>query len=1289
MSSRRPPSASLPESTARYLIEARVGGGGMGDVYRALDRSTQEIVAIKLLKGGVSPHEGARFRRECAVLADLRHPNVVRYIDHGLWTDGRPYLAMEWLDGEDLEARRKREPPGMRDAVEAIRRAAAALAAVHARGVIHRDIKLSNLWLCERRINRVKLIDFGVVKLPEDDGFATQPGAIVGTPHHMAPEQARNEPISPSSDIYSLGSVLFFLLTGRLVFPSDHLVALLGRLVLEDAPRVSSLRPEVPDSLDQLVARCLHKDPAERFQDGGELARALARVGELGNEPPPSKLPGSLLRPSLRSRPPSERPSNPSERRLQGTVGRRLVAVVLASLEQGLLPKDLGRALRATMTPEDHLEPIQGERLVLVLGMTASGGDEALRAARLALLISRLAPGARVAFASGHVREAERGLSTQTLERAAQLLEHTEPGAVRIDRETAPLLGTRFRLQEDARGTALLGEEEGLGRTRQLLGRPTPTVGRDQEFAGLATTFQECLADGQPRAVLVSGPAGIGKSRLRYELSRWLRAHPEVPDILLCRGAPLSDRSGLSVLGRALRVRAGIFDGEDPAVQLSKLRSSWGPLRGRDPQSEAFFCELLGVRGVEASEALQAARQSPALMQGRLQAAFEVLLRSEDRRAAQVLILEDCHWIDELTRSLVGWVLRASGLRFVVFAFARPELRPDALSWPLARHIELGPLSEEDARRLVREALPALDEETGEAIVERAGGNALFLEELIRYAAEGHEGLPLTVQAVVQLRLDAMAPALRGVARAASVFGRACWSGGVEALAEEPCLAELEALAQNEILTECEESRFAGQREWSFRHALVREAIYASLLDEDRACFHGRAARWLEAVGEEDLATLAWHVERGGDLARAGELYVRATSQAQAAGYLDTVLALADSGLACTGDPVMLGKLLVAKARAMGWMGHPGDAISLAHQAQRLSPRGGRSWVDAVRVQAAILRDLGRQHESEQVLAAALAGEFTDTNPLGPLLAEQARTLADLGKFPEARRAAEGAMRLAEYTQDGQDAARLRALDARFFVVASQGLLAEQIEACLAVVQLADALGDIPLGTRARCNLGHSFNCAGRFEEAFEALSQAATDASRSRILPLHGFALHNLGLTLARLGRFDEAIAQQHGARALAKQMGHERLRVSTLQYEALCLAWQGHALEQAQALAREACRAASYQPAQRVLALRVLAFIQFRRRVFEASLELLGEPGVLPAADENPEWGMLVRWTHAQVLASIGQPAQARASLRQGYTLLLQVARSLHHPHRQAFLERIPEHQEMITFARAWGVA
>src|SRR5262245_25931002 len=162
----------------------------MADIFRAVDRTADQPVAIKLLRAAATPQERSRFVREVAILADLRHPNIVHYIAHGTWPDGRLYLAMEWLDGEDLGQRQRRAPLGMRDAVEVVRRSAAAMAAIHARGVVHRDIKLSNIFLVRGKGTAIKLIDFGVVKPHLPDEYPTERGQIIGTPHCMDPEQA-------------------------------------------------------------------------------------------------------------------------------------------------------------------------------------------------------------------------------------------------------------------------------------------------------------------------------------------------------------------------------------------------------------------------------------------------------------------------------------------------------------------------------------------------------------------------------------------------------------------------------------------------------------------------------------------------------------------------------------------------------------------------------------------------------------------------------------------------------------------------------------------------------------------------------------------------------------------------------------------------------------------------------------------------------------------------------------------------------------------------------------------
>ncbi|HVY47037.1 MAG TPA: serine/threonine-protein kinase, partial [Minicystis sp.] len=494
----------LPEFSApsdRFVTEARIGSGGMGDIFKGVDRETGQPVAVKLLRSTATPQERARFGREIAILADLRHPNIVQYVAHGTWHDGRLFFAMEWLDGEDLGQRQRRAPLGMRDSVEVVRRSAAAMAAIHARGVIHRDLKLSNIFLVRGRGTAVKLIDFGVVKPATPDEFPTERGTIIGTPHFMAPEQARDEPIDARADVYSLGSVLFRLVTGRNVFETEHVIALLGRLVLEDPPNPQSIRFDVPDQLDQVILRAISRQKENRFDNGGELARALARVGALNNDPPATDRSSSAIRRAVPEsvRTPISAPGGDviSSQR-PGTSERRVVAVMLFDLgTQRALAPETEAAVRDVLGEDTRLEPLLGTQLVAVLGVERSKGDEAMRAARAALTVAQAMPLAKVTVAVGHAVRGRGNLAGEALERAARQLELANPGMVRLDTYALAALEGRFVVQEDAlepappgarvepgaTGGVLLREDAAGFGARQLLGRITPTVGREKEIA--------------------------------------------------------------------------------------------------------------------------------------------------------------------------------------------------------------------------------------------------------------------------------------------------------------------------------------------------------------------------------------------------------------------------------------------------------------------------------------------------------------------------------------------------------------------------------------------------------------------------------------------------------------------------------------------------------------------------------------------------------------------------------------------------------------------------------------
>jgi eukaryotic-like serine/threonine-protein kinase len=224
---------------SRFSLEARIGRGASGDVLRATDRETGRTVAVKrLLVMHDEPTLVDRFRREARLLAQIDDPHVVRYVAHGTDTSGRPCLA----------ARQKRRRLTIAEALDVARQAATGLAALHRAGIVHRDVKPSNLFLLPREDGGllVKLIDLGIARAAGEVTLTTA-GSMVGTPFYMAPEQARGEErVTSRADLFSLGAVLFELLSGRRAFPGDDVFAVLAKIVLAEPLRLRDVMPSAP-----------------------------------------------------------------------------------------------------------------------------------------------------------------------------------------------------------------------------------------------------------------------------------------------------------------------------------------------------------------------------------------------------------------------------------------------------------------------------------------------------------------------------------------------------------------------------------------------------------------------------------------------------------------------------------------------------------------------------------------------------------------------------------------------------------------------------------------------------------------------------------------------------------------------------------------------------------------------------------------------------------------------------------------------------------------------------------
>jgi eukaryotic-like serine/threonine-protein kinase len=266
----------------RYELEELVGTGGMSSVYRAHDRLLERNVALKVLHEGLTT-EGdhvERFRREARAVAQLSHPNIVTVIDRGE-QDARQFIVFEFVPGENLKELVGRVGPlPEREAIRLALQVARALAFAHGQGLVHRDVKPQNVLLTEE--GRAKVTDFGIARSLDVAGGLTQTGTVMGTSDYIAPEQARGSHVDELSDVYSLGAVLYELLTGEVPFSGDNFVAVAMRHINEPPPSVRERRPDVSPRLDAAVRRAMAKDPGDRFRSMEEFAGELQGcLGEL------------------------------------------------------------------------------------------------------------------------------------------------------------------------------------------------------------------------------------------------------------------------------------------------------------------------------------------------------------------------------------------------------------------------------------------------------------------------------------------------------------------------------------------------------------------------------------------------------------------------------------------------------------------------------------------------------------------------------------------------------------------------------------------------------------------------------------------------------------------------------------------------------------------------------------------------------------------------------------------------------------------------------------------------
>jgi hypothetical protein len=1229
----RPTAAGVGDWVDGYRLDALVGAGGGGTVYRATDPATGARVAIKHLAAGAD-------RRELAALGRLDHPAVVRSRKQVRDLRGE-FLVTDWLDGATLAAAIGRGPMATADLIALAHRLGDGLAAIHAAGVVHRDLKPGNVILVDGAAARATIIDFGIAA---STGVA--PPAVGGTPAYMAPEQARGAQPDGRADVFALGLILHEAATGRPVHAAAHAIATIARLLLDPPPPVERDRPDLPAGLVALIAAMLAADPALR--PGAAEVAARARTIALTDAPPPP--------------------------RAIGGDERRTASVVVAHLTA---PADLPR-LRAELAPLGaRVERIGDASLAIALDAGDVAIDRAVAAARAARAVNRVV-GGTAAVATGK----------DAFDAACALLAAAPEAGTLVDDATAALLETRFALTALGAGRWRLDGEH-RDRDRRVLGVVTPLVGRDRELRLFATLADEVRTSGAAQAVRVVAPAGAGKSRLFRELAAQLGAGFTV---CVGRGDPMRASSPFAVIAELVRAGLGLGERADRAALRARLAGA--------PHADrigAFLGELLGLPGDDGHVQLRAARQDPILMHDQLRRAFIDCLRHAAAAGPVALCLDDAQWIDPPSRRFLDEAVRQVGDAPVLFAaFARPldgDDRAPIFDGLGATELRLGPLSARAATALVHAVLGDRDPAACARIVERAAGNALVLEELIR-AVGAPTGvpaaLPTTVVAMVHGRLAGLAPVARRALRVASIAGRTAARGLVAALTastDEAIAATLTELVDREILVRAVPSADPELDVYGFRHDLVREACYDMLTDDDRRAGHRAVGAWLAARDLAEPIVLAHHYELGDAPAEAAHHWHQAARRALAANDFGGVVGAAQRALALGADDAGALELLLAEAHT--WRG---ELALAAHAAERAAARlapGEARWFRAISAIATVRGRFGDYPGIAAHSAHALAAHAADDAATAQLacLCALSRQHFHGGRYAEAGALLRRIDELAPAADALEPTLAAQIHGVRAAAARHAGDLAGDLDGYQAVMRAFLAAGDVRNACNARVSVGFALIELGAWAEAEAALTTALAEASAMGLATVATRARQNLCLVLAERGAFAPARALVVQTIRESRAHGNARFEGWTAIYRAQIELAAG-AVDDAAAIAHAAAAHLTISPPARAGALAVVARAELARgQVAVAHAAAAEAEAILAPLGSIEEFEAPVRLAWALALDAAGDHATRDRAIATARDRLRARAAAITDPERRrSFLDDVRDNQATLACAAAW---
>lgn len=970
-----------------------------------------------------------------------------------------------------------------------------------------------------------------------------------------------------------------------------------------------------------------------------------------------------------------------------------------------------------------RLDFLRDGSLIAVLDARTTATDQAINAARCALQLRQVIPDRPIALATGRAVVGQRQLIGEVIDRAVALLSTswTETTvtttdelltgvvvidithAIRIDDLTYGLLGARFSVHRDDHGWLLVGAESDNDE-RRLLGQKTPFVGRRRELATLIATLDECVEDEMARAILVTGLPGYGKSRVAREFIRYLADCDIEVEVWRCGGDPMRAGLPLDMLAQVVRHAAGIEASDPVHLKREKLRARTGrALSDADAaRVAAFLGELIKAPFADTDNVqLKAARTDPRLMSDQIRRAAEDLFAAEVRSHPVVLVLEDLHWGDRATLSVLDLTLRhLSEYPFLVLAFARPEVDksfPNLWAGHDPIHLELGRLPSRAAKKLAQSVLGKdVDSARIDALIARADGNAFYLEELLRSAAAGQWQLPETVLAMVHSRLEGLDPTARRVLRAASIFGDHFWRGAVDSLLGGAVSVDvvLEELVERELLTRVPQSRFPDEVEYVFHHNLIREAAYGMLTNDDRTRGHRLAGKWLQRAGEGESKVIAEQLARGDAPTDALPFFLRAAEDALEAGAFGVALSLAERGVNCGAKAQTLGELRRVQVEAHYWCSQNAEASRRGAEALGLLSLGSRGWYDAAAATVVAWARLGDVDQLEAFSSTLARSRHPghDRDGWVVVAAQLSKALFLHGRVEFATDLL-GRIEADIHDLSLEDpavAARVHRARADSGLVVHGDPATSMIETQRATRRFEEA-GDLRQACMERIGVGYSMLELGLHEQAEAELRAALATAEHMGLDSAIDYAEHNLCLAVAYQGELTEArkLAEESAASYQAQE--NKRMASATLCYLAIILLLdEAPDVAHAEDVARRALALEPEPTPTRSLVLatlsRVLLIADQLDEAMRTSQEAIEIMRALGAIDEGEAMVLLA---HAEALHAHGQTDEARLAIAYARERLQERAGGiLREDWRACFLQNIPEHARTLQLADDWGV-